>query len=425
MVLVRVISQGDLFDRPLVASTAVIKPNWVLDSHLRDPQNPALLAPMLTDPALVARVAKSVTADRISIAEAPQFDADWQRLSDRLDLPGMLSEVKTGSTKSQVELVDLRQQIAQTTASGLVVNRTLNPAATCTVVNLGAHSALCTSRFAPQRLRGSDYEYHETVRHHSNGRHEYCIAQKVLDADLIVNVPKLKTHKKAGVTLCLKNLVGINGNKNYLPHHHAGAPSRGGDEYPDEPGHLYRTVRAWAVDRARVLMKYRALLPLARLARSTDLKTRPKDLIRNGNWYGNDTVWRMVLDLNRILLYADHAGRIQNTAQRRVVHVIDALVGGEGDGPLAPDRHDVGLIIISDDAVAADFVATALMGFDPFKIPTIRHALEPHPLPITALGPQAQGLEIEFEGKRLTSWRELPNHHFKPHPGWAGHIERE
>ena len=30
---------------------------------------------------------------------------------------------------------------------------------------------------------------------------------------LVVNVPKLKVHKKAGITCCLKNLIGINGNK--------------------------------------------------------------------------------------------------------------------------------------------------------------------------------------------------------------------
>ena len=39
-------------------------------------------------------------------------------------------------------------------------------------------------------------------------------------------MPKLKTHKKCGVTISLKNLVGLNTNKNLLPHHSLGTPSR-------------------------------------------------------------------------------------------------------------------------------------------------------------------------------------------------------
>ena len=54
----------------------------------------------------------------------------------------------------------------------------------------------------------------------------------VLEADVIVNLPKLKTHKKAGVTCALKNLIGINGNKEYLPHHRIGGHNLGGDCYP-------------------------------------------------------------------------------------------------------------------------------------------------------------------------------------------------
>ena len=49
--------------------------------------------------------------------------------------------------------------------------------------------------------------------------------------DLVVNLPKLKTHKKACVTGALKNLVGINGNKDYLPHHRLGGSRTGGDCY--------------------------------------------------------------------------------------------------------------------------------------------------------------------------------------------------
>ena len=35
---------------------------------------------------------------------------------------------------------------------------------------------------------------------HSAGRHRYLIAREIIEADLVINLPKLKTHKKSGVT---------------------------------------------------------------------------------------------------------------------------------------------------------------------------------------------------------------------------------
>src|SRR5574340_1263944 len=60
------------------------------------------------------------------------------------------------------------------------------------------------------------------------GRHCYLVARDVIDAGLIISLPKLKTHKKACGTGALKNLVGSNGNKEYLPHYRIG---RCGDSY--------------------------------------------------------------------------------------------------------------------------------------------------------------------------------------------------
>lgn len=56
---------------------------------------------------------------------------------------------------------------------------------------------------------GADYDAAEVNRHHTGGRHEYLIARSAVEADVLISLPKIKTHKKAGVTLSLKNLVGI------------------------------------------------------------------------------------------------------------------------------------------------------------------------------------------------------------------------
>ena len=47
----------------------------------------------------------------------------------------------------------------------------------------------------------------------------------------IINLAKPKIHRKAGIIGDMKNLVGINGSKDWLPHHKRGSKFDGGDEY--------------------------------------------------------------------------------------------------------------------------------------------------------------------------------------------------
>ena len=44
-------------------------------------------------------------------------------------------------------------------------------------------------------------------------------------------MPKPKCHRKAGMTSALKNFVGANVRKEFLPHHTMGSIKEGGDEY--------------------------------------------------------------------------------------------------------------------------------------------------------------------------------------------------
>ena len=75
--------------------------------------------------------------------------------------------------------------------------------------------------------------------YHKSGMHRYRIPNTVLDADLVVSVAKLKTHKFSGVTLCLKNAIGISQGKEYLPHRRPGTPFESGDSFPDYPSQGY------------------------------------------------------------------------------------------------------------------------------------------------------------------------------------------
>ena len=151
-------------------------------------------------------------------------------------------------------------------------------------------------------------------------------------ADVFINVPKLKTHCKAGVTVALKNLVGICNEKRWLPHHRKGAPDKGGDEYSDRAGLGIRTVEAlkdfFVQNRVGKIFYPRIMLlnKLVKRITGVDLVRRIRDHgdpYQNGGWHGNDTVWRMVLDLNKCsgCQTCTVACKVLNTNDRGMDHV--------------------------------------------------------------------------------------------------------
>ena len=60
---------------------------------------------------------------------------------------------------------------------------------------------------------------------------------------------------------------------------------------------------------------------------------------------------------------------------RRVLSVLDGVVAGEGEGPLAPRDRPLGVVLAATDPVALDLVALRLMGFDERRIAKVREAL--------------------------------------------------
>ena len=44
------------------------------------------------------------------------------------------------------------------------------------------------------------------------------------------------------------------------------------------------------------------------------------------------------------------------------------MIGGENNGPLAPDPVAAGVLLAGENLLAVDLVAARLMGFDPLKI---------------------------------------------------------
>jgi hypothetical protein len=279
-----------------------------------------------------------------------------------------------------------------------------------------------------ERLYGSDYNRKEIVQQHLDGHHRYLIAATVLNSDVVISVPKLKTHKKTGVTINLKNLVGINGDKNYLAHYRVGSPSQGGDEYPDTANLLLLILRAWgrlsrngllAPNKQSLRNVYRILrLPFSGLRLL--YKCIWKRAIREaGDWPGNDTCWRMCLDLNLILRFADAKGTLHDTPQRHNFCLVDGIVSGEGNGPMNPDPKCCGVLVAGRDPYQTDYICAQLMGFDPEKIKLLSESRKDpmvgFPRNDIQVFCRENGQVVSFESKNL---------HFKPHHAWKDAIER-
>jgi uncharacterized protein (DUF362 family) len=292
--------------------------------------------------------------------------------------------------------------------------------------DLGVDSLLEPITTSEPRFRITGYDPKFLAQTHMPGRHQYLIARDVMEADVIVNLPKLKMHKKAGVTNALKNFVGINGNKEYLPHHRIGGSSDSGDCYPGKSRikemleSLY-DFQNGSITGSRAKMVAPVLRPLSKL-----LSVAGDETGIEGAWSGNDTVWRMSLDLNRILMYGRADGSMSESPQRIVLHICDGIVAGQGSGPLAPEPFHLGLILAGENAAAIDLVGAHLLGMNPEEIPIIRGAFADFRWPLTRF-PQTE-VAIRHQDKTFSVGgffrdRALPQAKHAP-PGWSTVVQR-
>jgi uncharacterized protein (DUF362 family) len=355
---------GVLLER---GSTVVIKPNMVRHFNAHGPLGAVVTSPNVCKH-LIELAAEAVgPSGNVIVADSPQNDCDFKELLERSGWKEVVEECRS-AVECNIEVVDLRPE-SVVMRDGVIVDRQTLPGDPLgqAVVNLGSDSAFQDSGIDPRRLRGSDYDPAITASSHSDGSHTYSICRTFLEADLLIVVPKVKTHKKVGVSLAMKNLVGLVGEKNRLPHHTAGFAGSGGDEYPAP--NLWPRARQWSAERARPLLARGRAVPIFRMARRFEAAFMPEIAERSGNWWGNDTAWRMVLDLVRILR------RERLEKNKPTLFIYDGLVAGEGAGPLAPSAVDLGLLAATSDPVAGDWAVAAEMGLDPERIRLLREAV--------------------------------------------------
>jgi hypothetical protein len=247
------------------------------------------------------------------------------------------------------------------------------------------------------------------------------VHRDVLESDVVISLSKLKTHEKVGITCGLKGFVGSVGHKDCLAHHRFGTPKHGGDEYPDGSGLLEPLSRLH--DWVNLRGADRPLQGLAQiLDRSLRRVVRRSGATVAGGWHGNDTAWRMTLDLARILHYASADGAMREGVQRRHLSLIDGIVAGERDGPLNPSPVSTGALVFGEDVALTDRVACRLMGFDPERIPLLREAFRLARWPISEAGEAPAECRIDDHTCPETALRPLAGRPFEHNPGWRDHL---
>jgi len=408
--------------------TVLLKPNMIRQSHLYNESWEQVVTHGTVIRAVADLCCEALNGTgRLVIGDGPQNDADFEAIRRILGLDEL--EDHCGRRLGRkVDVYDFRVEKWLRGVDGVTTEKI--PLAGDPHGFVGFDLA-DRSEFTESRdYYGADADFRETQRHHGGGANRYLLSKTPLEADVFINLPKLKTHKKTGATLSLKNLVGIHGHRNYLPHHVMGTPRRGGDEYPDAS--LMNEVQGIAT---RALKKVLARQggkggPLTRAVKNLGYRFfgSTEKVVRSGNWHGNDTTWRMVLDLNKILLYGDASGTLSDRmGPRKYLSIVDGIVGGEGNGPLAPDPRPCGLLIGGVNPVAVDCVCARLMGFDVAKIPMLRNAFSIGRLPLVDFSDR----DIDVRSNRdafnrpLHSIRKEDVFRFEPHFGWKGHIELE
>ncbi len=166
----------------------------------------------------------------------------------------------------------------------------------------------------------------------------YMIARPVVEADVIVNVPKLKTHVLTLFTGCVKNTYGA------------------------IPGFGKARIHAQA--------------------------PRPVPFSRH------------VVDVYSLV--------------RPALHIMDAVVAMEGDGPSGGRPKHVGAILAGTDPVAVDAVAARMIGYRDGQVPTVRIAAskglgEADPSKIAIVGDDPSSFDLaDFELPRTGPFNLIP-----------------
>lgn len=406
--------------------TVLIKPNLVMDVNGIPGEGTECL---FTHPSVVAAVVDYVIialngTGTIIIGDAPMQECNFDNILNK----GYRKLVSYYKKKNiNINIVDFRELKSERKRGVHIAS--VNARAKGKVVDLGNESEFrCATKKEYESMRITNYDPRILSEHHNEEKNEYYISEYILQADVIINMPKPKSHRKAGVTISLKNFVGANVRKEFLPHHTIGSLYEGGDEYLNIS--RLHSIRSIFIDRKNICETEKKYM-LARFywiyikCCSLLMKINGSNIYSEGSWYGNNTISRTISDINKIVKYADKNGHMRSNIQRKMFIVADMIVSGESEGPVYPTAKAVGIIACGYNPVSFDRAIATLMGFNPNLIPTITVAEN-----IKGVYKLVSDGEVSFvsnsyiySGKKATDVPLEGILGIKPSSGWLGHIE--
>jgi len=351
----------------------------------------------------------------IIIADAPLQNCDFDNLKKETHLLDIVTQFNDKYPNINVVIEDWR--ITTIKNSGAYVRNVQKFRLTdmdevqkeYTVVDQGVDSLLEDISEYSYRFRVTKYKPSILQSHHAKGRHEYLITNRVLEADFIVNLPTLKTHIKAGITCAMKNLVGINGHKEFLPHHIKGSYFEGGDnyattswfksKYEDLYDYVWENINNLSVIKRKLLMKTLDYLwMLSKLFGSENISA--------GSWMGNDTIWRTTLDLKHIAYFG-------GVKSRKILTIVDGIIAGEGEGPLEPSPKPLGILVAGENPAYVDAVVAKMMGYVIARIPTVYNAIYNRKSKFGSVYLEDYKVSYVKENSQAIPFADIPNFKFK------------
>ena len=400
--------------------TILIKPNLMHQSgdngDIRGLITHGSLIRAVADYAYIALKGKG----RIIIADGPMEDADFEKVSKVTGLIA-IKEFYKKAADFDIDIYDLRaEKLIKECGKGVDRISLAGDPMGYTAIDLAGMSEFENGNLKYETTAGPDGEMDTSVCH-SRFMHKYIIANTILKADVVINLPKMKTHKRSGVTLSLKNMIGITGDRKTLPH---SSRQRLSDQTESQKADTLICAAKQRIHNLiyncthRMLRKYKNALKNITGATEKD--------VMSGNFYGNDIIWRTVLDLFKIVSYGNIDGKVHGEKQRKFLIILDGIIGGEGQGPTDPDSKPCGVLVAGFNPFCVDMTASRIMGFDPMKIPKFKNIPEEKLKKFSGTGMN----KIQCRS-HLKDWnKKLPDFKgkcldFKPHHAWRHHIEAD
>ena len=407
----------------------LIKPNMVFHEH---PYGDEYMQGMITHASVLRPIIDYVLLAtkgkcEIIIGDCPVQSADFNKVKK---VSGIADLVEFYSKQGiDISVRDMRKIISEKNSDGVLVHTEKNPNRSSNeyvLVDLKEKSELIDVIDRAHRFEITDYRYGDVAKHHNSLCNEYMIPKEVLEADFIINIPKLKTHRKAGITCAMKNMVGVNGDKTCIAHHTRGFQASGGDEFNHKKIKKMVEVRVWNWLKSfklgiwiatKVKRFYKRTIWHGKNMKEFYMENMQTD-VSEGNWYGNDTIWRCVKDINKIVLYSDKQGNMKNTVQRNYLCIVDAVIAGEGEGPMEQTNKPFCVVFGGENPVFVDYTAAKLMKFSYKAIPLILNGFNNRWWGLASKTAENVVIDGNMELDKICVF-------FKPSSGWSEKLVEE